>query len=200
MGKRVRTKEQRRVELGKAMGQLDAGVREVFESGRWEHYLEVMSWFHRYSANNLLLIAMQMPTATAVASYTDWKRKFGGQVRKGERGIRILAPVRYRKKAEDENGDGAYVERQPGRLQARQHLRRQLVRGRAPPADRRAARRLGRALRAGDGCNRGCLSGAGRIRGDAQGWEDPRGGLYLSMRNRHLELRWESWNKTILCC
>ncbi|MDY5662217.1 MAG: ArdC family protein [Coriobacteriales bacterium] len=114
MGKRFKTEEQRKAELDEAMERLDEGVREVFESGKWERYLEVMSRFHRYSANNSLLIAMQMPMATAVASYTDWKRKFGHQVRKGERGIRILAPVRYRKKVEDEDGDEAVVERLAG--------------------------------------------------------------------------------------
>lgn len=81
----------------------------MFESGKWERYLEVMPRFHRYSANNSLLIAMQMPTATVVASYTDWKRKFGRQVRKGERGIRILAPGFYRRKVEDEDGDLVFV-------------------------------------------------------------------------------------------
>lgn len=114
MGKQIRTKEQRRAELDEAMERLDRGVREVFESGRWERYLEVMSRFHQYSANNSLLIALQMPNATAVASYTDWKRKFGRQVRKGERGIRILAPVRYRRKVEDEDGDEDVIERLAG--------------------------------------------------------------------------------------
>lgn len=114
MGKRFKTGEQRKAELDEAMERLDEGAREVFESGKWERYLEVMSRFHRYSANNSLLIAMQMPNATAVASYTDWKRKFSRQVRKGERGIRILAPVRYRKKVEDEDGDEAVVERLAG--------------------------------------------------------------------------------------
>ena len=38
--------------------------------------LEAMSKFHHYSANNVLLIAMQMPEATRVASYTTWKTKF----------------------------------------------------------------------------------------------------------------------------
>ncbi|MGI6590965.1 MAG: hypothetical protein ACOX1O_05050 [Eggerthellaceae bacterium] len=76
MGKQAKTKEERKAELDEAMERLDRGVREVFESGRWAEYLQVMSRFHRYSANNSLLIAMQMPEATAVASYTDWRRKF----------------------------------------------------------------------------------------------------------------------------
>jgi antirestriction protein ArdC len=114
MSKQVKTREERKAELDEAMERLDRGVRGVFESGRWAEYLQVMSRFHRYSANNSLLIAMQMPNATAVASYTDWKRKFGRQVRKGEHGIRILAPVRYRRKVEDEDGDEAVVERLAG--------------------------------------------------------------------------------------
>lgn len=112
MSKHVKNREEHRAELDEAMERLDRGVREVFESGRWERYLEVMSRFHRYSANNSLLIAMQMPGATAVASYTDWKRKFRRQVRKGERGIRILAPVCYRSKVEDD--DVEVVERLAG--------------------------------------------------------------------------------------
>lgn len=114
MSKQVKTREERKAELDAAMERLDRGVREVFESGRWQRYLEVMSRFHRYSANNSLLIAMQMPEATAVASYTDWKRKFSRQVRKGERGIRILAPVRYRRKVEDDDSNEAVVERLAG--------------------------------------------------------------------------------------
>lgn len=114
MGKQVKTKEERKTELNEAMERLDRGVREVFESGKWAEYLQVMSRFHRYSANNSLLIAMQMPEATAVASYTDWKRKFNRQVRKGERGIRILAPVRYRRKVEGEDGDEAVIEHLAG--------------------------------------------------------------------------------------
>ena len=46
----------------------------------------------RYSLGNTLLIAMQRPDATSVAGYGAW-RKAGRQVRKGEHGIAILAPL-----------------------------------------------------------------------------------------------------------
>src|SRR5205807_6176220 len=49
--------------------------------------------FHDYSFGNLCLIVSQRPEATRVAGYQAW-RKLGRQVRKGERGIRILAPCR----------------------------------------------------------------------------------------------------------
>ena len=80
-------------ELRQTMERLEEGVRGVFESARYRRYLAVMSRFHSYSANNCLLIAMQRPDATLVAGYRAWQDKFGRQVRKGERGMRILSPV-----------------------------------------------------------------------------------------------------------
>ena len=56
---------------------LEKGVRDVFESGRYEEYLRVMSKFHHYSYRNILLIQMQKPDATRVAGYETWKKKFG---------------------------------------------------------------------------------------------------------------------------
>ena len=56
---------------------LEEGVRDVFESGRYEEYLRVMSKFHHYSYRNILLIQMQKPDATRVAGYETWKKKFG---------------------------------------------------------------------------------------------------------------------------
>ena len=90
-------------ELRRTMERLEEGVRGVFESARYRRYLAVMSRFHSYSANNCLLIAMQRPDATLVAGYRAWQDKFGRQVRKGERGMRILSPVVVMVKGE---GDG----------------------------------------------------------------------------------------------
>ena len=80
-------------ELRRTMERLEEGVRGVFESARYRRSRAVMSRFHSYSANNCLLIAMQRPDATLVAGYRAWQDKFGRQVRKGERGMRILSPV-----------------------------------------------------------------------------------------------------------
>ena len=49
-----------------------------------------------------MLIAMQMPEATRVASYRSWKRDFGRHVRKGERGIEILVPMVVKSKNEED--------------------------------------------------------------------------------------------------
>lgn len=72
--------------------------------------LEVASRFHAYSLNNLLLILWQRGDATRVAGYRKW-REMGRQVRKGERGIRILAPVLRWVEDEDDNGAPVRVQR-----------------------------------------------------------------------------------------
>ena len=91
---------------------LEEGVKAVFESNRYKEYLACMSKFHSYSLNNCLLIAAQYPTATAVAGYRAWQQNFGRQVRKGEKGIKILAPCKYKVETDenDENGDPKMME------------------------------------------------------------------------------------------
>ena len=79
---------------------LENGVREVFESGKYEEYLSTMAKFHSYSLNNTLLISMQMPDASYVAGFNSWKNNFGRTVKKGEKGIKILAPSPYKIKTE----------------------------------------------------------------------------------------------------
>ena len=89
------------------MQTLENGVREVFSTDRYQEWLNVQSRFHHYSFNNTILILMQKPDATQVAGYKTWKNKFNRQVRKGEKGISILAPMMY-KKTKD-NGDEVTV-------------------------------------------------------------------------------------------
>ncbi len=67
--------------------QLEAGHSDVLTA-----YLSAMSRFHDYSLGNILEIARQRPDATRVAGFWKWK-ELGRSVTKGEKGIRILAPV-----------------------------------------------------------------------------------------------------------
>ena len=62
-------------------------------------YLAAIGRFHRYSLRNVMLIASQKPSATHVAGFHAW-HKLGRFVKKGEKGILILAPI-IRKKAEN---------------------------------------------------------------------------------------------------
>lgn len=79
---------------------LERGVYELFESGKYKAYLSSMSKFHNYSLNNTILISMQKPDATLVAGYQAWKKNHGRQVKRGEKGIKIIAPAPYKVKAE----------------------------------------------------------------------------------------------------
>lgn len=81
-----------------AMKRSDEAIGELardLEQGKSEQlirYLEFCSKFHRYSFRNQILIAMQCPTATLVGGFHSW-RDVGRFVKKGEKGIAILAPV-----------------------------------------------------------------------------------------------------------
>ena len=60
-----------------------------------------------------ILIFLQKPDATFVAGYKRW-RELGYQVRRGEQGIAILAPVTYKRKGEEESGEETTEERLTG--------------------------------------------------------------------------------------
>ena len=77
--------------------QLERGVKDVFRSDKYQEYLKFMSKFYNYSVNNIILIMMQKPDASLVAGYRAWQTKFNRQVRKGEKGITILAPCTHKR-------------------------------------------------------------------------------------------------------
>ena len=91
---------------------LEQGIRELMNDpdGAYQKWLTVMSRFHHYSLNNTLLILQQKPDAELVAGYQTWKQKFGKQVKKGARAIRILAPSPYKKIVETPEYDPATKE------------------------------------------------------------------------------------------
>jgi hypothetical protein len=73
--------------------QLEAGKSETLTA-----YLGAMARFHNYSFGNILAIARQRPAATRVAGFGTWK-EMGRFVKKGEKGIQILAPmIGYRRR------------------------------------------------------------------------------------------------------
>jgi antirestriction protein ArdC len=70
-------------------------ISNLTSSEEWQHYLDFQSRFHRYSFNNVLLIAAQCHEASQVAGFNAW-RKMNRFVRKGEKAIWILAPMVYK--------------------------------------------------------------------------------------------------------
>ena len=95
------TNEQRQQQVQDLTQQLEDGVKSVFESEKYAQYLKVMSHFTHYSVNNTILIAMQTGgQASMVAGYTAWQKNFGRQVNRGEKAIKIFAPMTYKSKKE----------------------------------------------------------------------------------------------------
>lgn len=82
------------------LNQLEDGIKNLFESEKYKEYLNVMSRFHNYSCNNLMLIYMQYPQATNIAGYESWKRSFNRHVKKGEKAIKIIAPEFVKREVE----------------------------------------------------------------------------------------------------
>lgn len=76
---------------------------DAIESGeQWRAWLEFAQKLHKYSFNNLILIWSQRPSASQVAGYTTWQ-SVGRQVRRGEKAIRVMAPVIRKAKDLDPN-------------------------------------------------------------------------------------------------
>ena len=94
-------KQTNRERLREITESIEQGIKELFESDKYMEYLRVMSRFHSYSRNNVMLIKMQMPGATRVAGFNKWRDQFGRHVKKGEKSIKIIAPTPYKKKIEE---------------------------------------------------------------------------------------------------
>jgi hypothetical protein len=90
-----------------SLDHLSAALAEG-HSERLSALLKTMAQFHRYSFHNVCLIARQRPDATRVAGFHAW-RKLGRFVRKGEKGIAILAPIVGRKESDAADDDSKTV-------------------------------------------------------------------------------------------
>ena len=103
----LESKDKRADELQQITDKLEKGVVDIFQSDKYKQFLDTMAKFPRYSVNNSILIMMQKPDAQLCQSYTGWKQ-MGRYVKKGEKGISILAPAPYKIEREqtklDDNG------------------------------------------------------------------------------------------------
>lgn len=98
--------EARKAEMEEITSKLEKGVKDIFDGANYQQYLNFCAKLPRYSANNQILIMMQKPDATMCQSFTNWK-EVNRHVRKGEKGIRILAPAPYKMQKEQEKVDAS---------------------------------------------------------------------------------------------
>lgn len=73
-------------------------------SAEIERYLNFFANFHNYSFRNKLLIFIQNPKATQVASYKKWQEKHR-QVKKDVKGLTIFAPITVKKQEDNTEDD-----------------------------------------------------------------------------------------------
>jgi hypothetical protein len=101
--------------LAEAYESLANAVEGLVEGEDWAAMLAVAARFHHYSLNNVLLISQQCAErgieATRVAGYRAWQA-LGHQVRRGEHGLTVLAPVVRRAPDEPAEAEGT-VPRDP---------------------------------------------------------------------------------------
>lgn len=79
---------------------LQEGIKNYFDSDNYKNFLEGMSHFNNYSVRNIQLIKAQLPEASMVASFNEWKKR-NGHVNKGEKALYVQAPVTVIKKDAD---------------------------------------------------------------------------------------------------
>ena len=81
---------------------LEQAARALLSSEGWQRWVRVRSrnGLARYSFGNQVLIAWQAPQASFVAGFHAW-HELGRTVTKGQRGIRILAPMPFRQRDQD---------------------------------------------------------------------------------------------------
>ena len=88
--------------------QLEVGVQSLLDSENFKTYLRFLATFHSYSFRNSLLIHIQCQqrgiVPTLCASYRDWQKRHR-HVRRGEKGIAIIAPHTYRAKKPETDED-----------------------------------------------------------------------------------------------
>lgn len=116
---RVVAAEARQATLDKLHAQLSDGILALNDPQAWQAWLKFSSQFHRYSFGNSLLIMLQDPQATHVAGYQAFKA-MGRQVRRGETGIKVLAPITRREPRLDDAGQP--VRDEHGRVLHRTHV------------------------------------------------------------------------------
>lgn len=99
-----KTYEERQEELKNTLKILEQGIKNVFTSDKYMEYLKTMSKFHNYSINNVLWVQMQNPNASVIAGLKTWN-ELGRKVNKGEKALRVLAPMKHTKLIEIEKVD-----------------------------------------------------------------------------------------------
>jgi antirestriction protein ArdC len=107
------TAEEKTARLEEAHSMIASAVEAITTSEDWIAHLRFAARFHKYSFNNVLLMSAQadvrgMNPLTQVAGFKAWL-ELGRQVRKGEKGLKIYAPIIVKIKEGEQGYPGTKV-------------------------------------------------------------------------------------------
>ncbi|ANJ68733.1 ArdC-like ssDNA-binding domain-containing protein [Latilactobacillus curvatus] len=96
------TKEEAEEWKKQLVDNVEQQILNLTDSEKFKSYLDTVAKFHRYSQRNIDLIYSQNPSVSQVAGFKKWQNDFKRSVNKGEKGIRIAAPIIKKLTPEDQ--------------------------------------------------------------------------------------------------
>ncbi|XZL95924.1 LPD25 domain-containing protein (plasmid) [Clostridium perfringens] len=99
-----KSNDERKAEIEEILKNMEEGIKNVFESDKYKTFLDFISKFHNYSVNNLVWLQSQKPDMRRVAGLKTWNQ-LGRKVNKGEKALKVLAPMKHKKIMEMEKID-----------------------------------------------------------------------------------------------
>lgn len=79
---------------------IEKELKSLCSQQSWVSYLESQLLLLNYSFNNVMLLKSQNPLVSKVMSFKKWK-EIGATVNKGEKALRVYAPICAKKKKDD---------------------------------------------------------------------------------------------------
>lgn len=93
MSQEKKTKVFKKEEIDKIMDDVDKKLEEFIKKGNYKDVLLMMGNLGKYSITNKIYILLQKPDAVTVNGVRGWNY-LGRSVKKGEKGIKIIAPIK----------------------------------------------------------------------------------------------------------
>lgn len=101
----IENKQTQRSKVDELMQTLQEGVVNAYSSAKYQQLLRAVSKLHHYSINNQILLFAQKEDVSMCMGFNAWK-SLGYVPRRGEHGLKVLAPAFYKQEVEQTNEDG----------------------------------------------------------------------------------------------
>ena len=92
--------EKQKIDIKAALANLDTALDTFADTDTYKAFLRAQGRFHKYSPSNVAWLYAQKRDVSYVASYKAWIG-MGRKVREGEKSLRVLAPLPWKKANDD---------------------------------------------------------------------------------------------------